>query len=95
MFFQETYTTVVISTSHISEEDSKQLGIIADEECSLVAGRDTGFFVKLYQEPEDNFREVFSDSLNDLLTEAARQGFRCIEFDRDADNLAGAKTFQW
>lgn len=96
--FNETYKTVAISTCHMTEDDSKQLGIIAGEDCSMVAIRPTGFFVKLFddeQEPESNAREELSDSLNSLLIEVARQGFRCIEFDCDADEIEGITHFEW
>lgn len=96
--FDETYKTAAISTCHMTETDSKQLSIIAQEDCSMVAVRPTGFFVKLFdgeQEPQSNAREELSDSLNALLIEAARQGFRCIEFDCDADEVEGATQFEW
>lgn len=96
--FNETYKTVAISTCHMTEEDSKQLCIIAEEDYSMVAVRPTGFFLKLFDdenEPESNCRQELSDNLNAILTEAARQGFRCIEFDYGADEIEGIAQFDW
>lgn len=82
----EQYKTLCISTGDISAEDLNNLKHIDSQ---MIMERDTGFFIKLYDEEEYNNDEFQSLSFKTMvIIHAARDaGFRVIEIDCDAERL--------
>ncbi|MBT0587955.1 DUF5983 family protein [Alteromonas oceanisediminis] len=82
----ENYKTVCLSTQSINESDHKQLDILGrDSAEGMIQSRDTGWWVKLYNEPEYNHRDGFSDDFNALLADCLVAGYRMVEFDADCE----------
>lgn len=82
---QDQYSTICISTAHVSKEDRTKLSRMCfDPNCNMIMKRDTGWFVKLYDEAEDNDYDV-SEDLKALFYYCVEAGFRMIEFDCDAE----------
>ncbi|MDN3661125.1 DUF5983 family protein [Vibrio agarivorans] len=95
MKFNETYKTACVSTQHMQLNDVRELKVMCDEQMAMVAERETGFFLKLFEDVSENHYPKLSTELSALIKEAAEQGFRCIEFDCDAESVDGAKEFDW
>ncbi|CCO44221.1 hypothetical protein VIBNISOn1_1050047 [Vibrio nigripulchritudo SOn1] len=95
--FTEQYRTACACTSNITQEDTKALDSMLMQDCSMVARRPTGYFIKLYEHDDDssNYYPAFSDALNLILRVAAEQGFRCIELDCAANEVNNAVCFDW
>ena len=100
----ETYKVIALSTAHISKEDAAALdAAAADPEENMVMKRSTGWFIKLYWEQDSNDQETknrnrrhgVSAEIKDLLSMAANAGFQMVEFDSDADCVAGIPIFDW
>lgn len=89
------YTTIELSTGHIKEGDVVALDEISKEEFSLVAKRNTGYFIKLHTQHDLNIRKEYSDELNFILTKAAQLGFKCVELDSDAGEERSLPIFEW
>ena len=88
------YKTLGVSTSHLTIDDLKALEEIADDlNCNMILSRDTGWFVKLYDEPFDNFHKGMSESFNKILIGALSAGYRMVEFDCDATEYKTFKVF--
>ena len=92
----EIYTCIAMSTAHLSDKSQRVLANTAKHRHmpghGMVVERDTGFFIKLYEENEYNlswinFIEDLAD-LADLVSWAHRAGARLIELD------AGSATLQ-
>lgn len=87
----EEYRVLAVSTSHLHKSD------IHGMECAARTGteqmlmeRDTGFFLKLYEEdtePERNVRPEWSNDANRIIRWAYVHGYRMIEFDADAQTM--------
>ena len=91
----ETYSCAAISTAHMTLTDSMALTRLVAQGDGMIMIRDTGFFIKLYEEPEYNRRDKLSAGLNDLIEHLHSQGFRLVEFDQDADKLDDWPTYVW
>lgn len=94
---EEQYRVIAISTGHLTEEDISALEIAADDsDENMVLERDTGFFIKLYEDDEDggiNLRHGHSDTIQTLIQWCHAAGFRMIEFDCDAPTLPHFPVF--
>ena len=86
MRHHEQYKTLCISTGDLGVQDLHNLKHIDSQ---MVMERDTGFFIKLYDEEEYNMDEFQGlDWKTKVIINAARDaGFRMIEIDCDADRL--------
>lgn len=88
----ETYGVMAVSTAHLTMDDHQHLHA-QSEDSNMVMARDTGYFIKLYQDPEHNDSLAmnrsanYSDTLNELIRFAVRNGYQMIEFDADAHIL--------
>ena len=92
----EQYKVVVMSTAHLTEDDTNSLTqAILDGE-SMVLERDSGYFIKLYCDNlPDNYRHGHSDSIKAIIQWAFRNEFSMIEFDRDADIIEQFQVYEW
>ena len=110
----EVYSVLVLSTAHITKEDADVLHSITHRHpyilnhpfANMIMERDTGYFMKLYEEEylndlaaypkvmAENMR--FSTALQKIITYAYSEGHRMIEFDRDAEKYPEFfETFDW
>lgn len=86
---EDKYQCIGVSTSHLTSDDKDKLSLTADGECNMIMERDTGFFIKLYEETEytHNLCDNLSQEAQDVIMACHAAGFRMIEFDCDADEL--------
>ncbi len=93
---QDSYRVISISTAHLSPGDIIGLDSLAnDSECQMVMKRDTGYFVKLYDDIETNNGFIgHSDSFDNIVINAYEAGYRMIEFDCDATIYACLPAFE-
>lgn len=77
------YKVLGVNTCHVSATEREALDrLAADADCTMILGRDTGWFVKLYEEPELNSGyQDLGDTFNHILKSALRAGYRMVEFD--------------
>lgn len=82
------YKAVAISTADITQHDMNNLPHI---DSGMIMQRDTGFFIKLYEEAEYNLMEFqhLSFQLNTILQQAHYLGYRMVEIDCDAEPVMG------
>lgn len=81
------YKTLCVSTAHLTPDDMEAIDVLAkDIDCNMITGRDTGWFVKLYEESEYNkkYRDC-SEHFHYILITALNSGYRMIEFDSQAE----------
>ena len=76
----ESYKAACLSTAHLTPADHRRLDRL---QSNMVICRDTGWFVKLYEEPENNFYPFMSREFNDILVKLCHSGYRMVEFDCD------------
>lgn len=90
----ESYKALAVCTGHLPQDD---MGMLKDSRSNMIMERDTGFFVKLYDDLECNLKEFFlmSDEFNKIISFAFDNGYRLIEFDRDVDLYPDWKSFDW
>lgn len=90
----ETYSTLVASTAHLEQRDINILTMHY-----LAAQRDTGIFLKIYEELDDIINLVsnweLSNSFEEFILFAWREGVSCIEFDADGPIYQGFKIHEW
>jgi len=81
------YKTLCVSTSHLTRTDMQALEVLANDiDCNMIAGRDTGWFVKLYEEPQYNKEySGCSEYFHHILITSLNNGYRMIEFDGQAE----------
>lgn len=94
---EDQYKVIGISTGHLSEEDKIKLNEMAhNSNCGMVTGRDTGWFIKLYNETEYNtdLFSGFSEQAKKLLDTVHKSGFTMVEFDNDATVYEAFKLFE-
>lgn len=90
---KETYSVMAVSTSNLPEDEVKALEL---RESTMLMKRDTGFFIKLYEEQNyslDHWKGF--THLSALITYAHDLGFRMIEFDGKAPILETFPKFDW
>jgi hypothetical protein len=91
---EDQYKTIGISVNHVSEADRESLSELAiDESCGMVLERDTGWFIKLYDESDSNNRHSISDDLKSLLESCLSAGYRMVEIDCDAKIYESLPTY--
>lgn len=101
----ETYTVMVVSTAHITQQDNERLPLHLDPEPGRIAslvGDDTRYGYLVYCGAEDfdaamdDARDAgFSDALINLLTIAHKRGCRYLNLDRDGEVYDDLPTFEW
>jgi hypothetical protein len=91
------YKTLCVSTAHLTPDDMEAIEVLAkDIDCNMITGRDTGFFVKLYEEPEYNKEySGCSDHFHHILISAFNNGYRMVEFDSQAEKYDYFPLFDW
>jgi hypothetical protein len=78
----EQYRTIIINTAHLSATGKAALDQRSvDGECDMVFKRDTGWLVKLFDDPECN--QYQNNDLNALLALVLAGGYHMIDFDGD------------
>lgn len=92
---EDFYKVVVLSTAHLTESDKDAMELGDHENSQMIMKRDTGFFVKLYDELESNYCGFMSESLLKIIRWAHHERFSMIEFDSDARELSQFETFDW
>ncbi len=114
LLIMETYTVLAISTSHMTKKDNDVLHSITHRHphgldhpfANMVMNRDTGYFMKLYDEADLNDLTLhpkvidegmrFSPALQKVIMYAHSEGHRMIEFDCDAPEYPELfETFNW
>lgn len=93
------YSVVAISTEHITEDDSEKLANMSQNN-NMIMNRDTGFFIKLYQDEVDFdgltlSLEGHSDSVKNIIRWAHNKGFQMIELDCDGMKIDELPTYDW
>lgn len=78
------YQTVCMAIEHLTRADIDILSLAAQSDEQMVFKRDTGFFVKLYEEFEYNLDPGASETIKEIVLWAHQAGYRMIEFDQDA-----------
>lgn len=94
---EDQYKVLGINTGHLSEEDKTKLNEMAhNSNCGMVTGRDTGWFIKFYNEPEYNagLFSGFSEQTKKLLDSVYKSGFLMVELDTDATVYDAFKLFE-
>lgn len=90
--FHETYKTAAVSTGELTLGDYERITFLGQSEaCGMIMDRDTGSFIKLYEEKEHNRYEGMSERFHAILDAALAEGFRMVEFDCDAPELENFK----
>lgn len=92
---EDFYKVVVLSTAHLTEGDKDAMELGNHDNSQMIMKRDTGFFVKLYDEVESNYCGFMSESLLKIIRWAHHERFSMIEFDSDARELSQFETFDW
>ena len=85
----ESYTCCALSTGHLSPSCLLELDQISS---NMVMSRDTGYFLKLYDDLDMNICFT-SKVLNKAVAQLHAKGYRLIEFDRDAEEVSDLPTF--
>lgn len=93
----ETYRVVALSTKHLSHQDCSELRHLTHgpEEYGMVLARDTGWFIKLYEELDSSMDIVTNSSLRHIIKWAHSHGFRMVEFDCDAGIVDELNQYKW
>lgn len=82
---QAGYAVAALNTAHLASADhgllSRAGATMAD---GMVFERETGYFIKLYDQLERNLRADFSPELRRIVTDLHGKGYRMLEFDTDA-----------
>jgi hypothetical protein len=89
------YRVIGVSTAHLSESDRSMLETLStNPDCNMVMGQESGWFIKLYEEPENNTGYAgMSDNFHQLLNKVHESGYRMVEFNCDADVHEALPTF--
>jgi len=92
----ETYTSVVLSTAHLTQDDAELIDSISLEGNEMIFARDAQLFIKLYGgAPALNVRGDYSETLKNIIKWAIGEGYLLIEFDADALYYDLFPTFDW
>lgn len=79
----DTYQVICINSSHLIDSDKDLLDNLGTS-TGMIMKRDTGWFVKLYEDLESNYLYDSSNELKKLFELCHAAGYRMIEFDCDA-----------
>ena len=82
---RDQYKTLCINAAHIPYEEHEALSRLGDDsDCNMIFRRDTGWFIKLYDEAEyNNNYEGLGEAFSNILNAALKAGYRMIEIDLD------------
>lgn len=83
----ESYVNVAVSIGHFTDDDVAKL--FSSISSNMIMERDTGFFIKLYDEVEytQNLIDNLSDEAQQVILQAHAYGARMVEIDRDAEMI--------
>jgi len=85
----EQYKCIGLSTEYMDEDDWMRLSQLATVvRPHMVFERDTGWFIKLYNEADMNVDRLLSEKTNALIRRCTEAGYRMIEFDSDIPVIA-------
>lgn len=85
----DAYKCIGISTKHLTKVCIESLNIASDDsENNMVMARDSGFFIKLYDEEEYNEKMPLSSNLLNIIKQCHLAKYRMIEFDADAETYS-------
>jgi len=94
----EEYKCLCLSTSHMTKVDENTLRcMINASETNMATKRDTGFFVKLYEDQVSNLDSWvgMGADFHAAMNYALEEGYRLIEFDCDAQVNDNLRTHDW
>ena len=84
----EQYKCLALSTAHLTKKDAALLSDLSSID-PMVMSRDTGFFIKLYDDQgggdDLNYKGGYSPDLRRVISYAISHGHRLIEFDNDVE----------
>lgn len=89
---EDQYKCIAISTAHLDHHDRM---VLENSDKNMIMGRDTGWFVKLYEDEPLSGLSMFTPKFQTLVSDIYAAGYRMIEFDGDAPVLDGYATFDW
>ncbi|HAS6975738.1 TPA: hypothetical protein I7297_15270 [Vibrio parahaemolyticus] len=80
------YKTLGVSICHIPLDEHEALNELSyAPDCNMIMGRNTGWLIKLYDEPENNLGyNGMGEEFHNILVSAVKAGYRMIEIDADA-----------
>ena len=79
------YAVAALNTAHLAEGDHGALSRAGTTMTDgMVFERETGYFIKLYDQLEQNLRTGFSPTLRRIVADLHGKGYRMLEFDTDA-----------
>ena len=86
---RESYQVLGLSTAHLYVNEDDVVEMCKLLETNMVRERDTGWFFKFYEEPENMVGQIegFSAPVRALLVQCHQEGYRMVEFDRDAEQV--------
>lgn len=88
------YKALGINISHFSAQDIETLTSMAnDENTNMVVARETGFFIKLYDDVNAEYQGA-TIALQNLFKTVRQAGYRLIEVDTDAKTYNTLETFE-
>lgn len=90
----EEYRTAAVSTAHLKSGDLDALAKYTVSDDNMIITRDTGHFIKLYEDANYNMRVGLSDAYHNIIRYFWEQGFRMVEFDCDAPCLVDFPVFE-
>lgn len=90
----ESYQCCAVSSAHLTPEDVQTLTIAAGKR-GMIMERSTGFFIKLYEEPETIDDYGLMAGATALLHAAHEAGYRMVEFDCDAPLVDDFPIYDW
>lgn len=90
------YKALGVSVCHIPLDEHDALNKLAgDPDCNMIMGRDTGWFIKLYDEIESNLGyNGLGEEFHNILVSAVKAGYRMLEIDTDAQVHDEFPTFE-
>ena len=87
---RDQYRCIGINTAALQSHDQEALNLLAsDDSNGMVFARDSGWFVKLYDEHELNCHKGLSYEVTTLFKCALEAGYCMVEFDHDAEYFDG------
>lgn len=92
----ETYKAIALNTSHLHEESLEWLAQYKVHHAfNMCMFRDTGAFLKLYDDLEDNLIKGMPTDLQNVISYCWNHGARLIEFDNAATVVDELPTWEW
>lgn len=101
---RETYKTAIISTAHVTPEDSERIPVacfdpLTDRGLNWVHGTEYGWIVRAGHRAEawkEELKEYgISDETIENIEKVLDTGFQVVHFDRDADTIDGLQVWEW